>query len=219
MVKIPAGTFLMGSPKDEKGRFSNEGPQHEVTIRRDFALGRYPVTFEEYDRFCEATGREKRIDRWWGRGRRPVIAVSHHDAEAYSAWLSKITKAGFRLPTEAEWEYDCRARGRSAYTYGDAISKEQANFGNNVGKTTEVGAYPANGWNLYNMHGNVSEWCADALRSYTNVAASDPVGAGTLRVLRGGSWGESAQDLRSACRYANTPDSRSFASGFRCARV
>ena len=102
-----------------------------------------------------------------------MIDVSHHDAEAYCAWLSKITKAGFRLPTEAEWEYACRARVRSAYTYGDAISKEQANFGVNVGKTTEVGAYPANGWNLHDMHGNVWEWCADALRSYTNVATSE----------------------------------------------
>ncbi len=235
MVKIPAGTFLMGSPKDEKGRVRNEGPQHEVTIRRDFALGRYPVTFEEYDQFCQATGRKKLMDYEWGRGRRPVIDVSHHNAEAYCIWLSKITKASFRLPTEAEWEYACRARVRSAYTYGDAISMEQANFGKDVGKTTEVGVYPASGWNLHDMHGNVLEWCADTLRSYTNVAASDPVGAGTnrvlrggsqrvlrdgpQRVLRGGSWNDGAQGLRSACRYAYSPDLRSYDIGFRVARV
>jgi len=89
----------MGSPESEKGRQEKEGPQHEVTISRDFALGRYPVTFEEYDHFCEATGSEKPIDRGWGRGRRPVINVSHYDAEAYCAWLSEITKVGYRLPT------------------------------------------------------------------------------------------------------------------------
>jgi len=176
MVKIPAGTFFMGSPEDEEGRFNNEGPRHEVTISQDFTLGRYPVTFEEYDHFCEATGSEKPIDRGWGRGRRPVINVSHYDAEACCAWLSGITKANYRLPTEAEWEYACRAHRRSAYAFGDEISEKQANFGRNLGKISEVGAYPANDWSLHDMHGNVWEWCADGLRFYTQDAVVDPKG-------------------------------------------
>ena len=208
MVKIPAGTFLMGSPEDEEGRFDDEGPQHEVTISRDFALGRYPVTFEEYDHFCEATGRDKPADLGWGRGRRPVINVSHEEARAYCAWLSKMTKASYRLPTEAAWEYACRAGTTSTYAFGDTISAQQANFSRNVGKTTEVGAYPANAWNLHDMHGNVWEWCADAPRPYEKGPVTDPEGGGTQRVLRGGSWNDDAQCLRSACRLHSAPDER-----------
>ena len=219
MVKIPAGTFLMGSPEDEKERLAEEGPQHEVTISRDFALGRYPVTFEEYDHFCDAAGREKPEDEGWGRGRRPVINVSHEDAEAYCAWLSKMAKASYRLPTEAEWEYACRAGTRSAYSFGDEISKKQANFDWTIGKTTEVGAYPVNGWNLHDMHGNVWEWCADAPRGYEKDAVTDPKGHGTRRVLRGGSWSHNAQFLRSAGRDWLAPDVRYYFIGFRCARV
>jgi formylglycine-generating enzyme required for sulfatase activity len=130
-----------------------------------------------------------------------------------------MTEASYRLPTEAEWEHACRARVRSAYTFGDEITKEQANFSRNVGKTTEVGAYPANAWDLYDMHGNVWEWCADALRTYDKTAITDPKGSGTGRVLRGGSWVSLARNLRSACRGAFAPDYRSYDIGFRCARV
>jgi len=219
MVKIPAGTFLMGSAEDEEGRFDNEGPQHDVTISHDFALGRYPVTFEEYDYFCEATKREKPKDRGWGRGRRPVIYVSHQDAEAYCAWLTDVTKASYRLPTEAEWEYACRAGTTHAYAFGKTISDQQANFERNVNTTTEVGAYPANGWNLQDMHGNLWEWCADAPRTYGPEPVTDPEGTGTERVLRGGSWSGLARRLRSAARSASGPGERGNDVGFRCARV
>ena len=158
------------------------------------------MTFEEYDHFCEVTNRSKPKDCGWGRGRRPVVYVSHEDAEAYCAWLSDVTKARYRLPTEAEWEYACRARDRDAYAFGNTISDQQANFGRNVGKTTEVGAYPANGWNLHDMHGNVWEWCADAPRTYKPEPVTDPKGTGTQRVLRGGSWINDARYLRSARR-------------------
>jgi formylglycine-generating enzyme required for sulfatase activity len=132
---------------------------------------------------------------------------------------SEVTKARYRLPAEAKWEYACRARDRDAYTFGNTISDQQANFGWNVDQATEVGAYPANGWNLHDMHGNVWEWCADAPRTYKPEPVTDPKGSGTRHVLRGGSWLNDAQDLRSAGRYADEPDVRSNSIGFRCARV
>ena len=109
MVVIPAGRFLMGSSASEEGRGDEEGPQHEVRITRPFALGRYAVTFEEYDRFCEETRRDLSGDKGWGRGRRPVVNVGWGDATAFCAWLSDRTGHIYRLPSEAEWEYACRA--------------------------------------------------------------------------------------------------------------
>ena len=148
-----------------------------------------------------------------------MINVSHEDAEAYCAWLREATKASYRLPTEAEWEYSCRAGTTSAYAFGDTISEQQANFSVNVGKTTEVGAYPANAWNLHNMRGNVWEWCADARRAYQKKRVTDPEGSGAERVLRGGSWFSYARFVRAAFRYANAPGYRYNDVGFRCARV
>ena len=148
-----------------------------------------------------------------------MINVSHEDAEAYCVWLREATKASYRLPTEAEWEYACRAGTKSAYAFGDTISEQQANFSANVKKTTEVGAYPANAWNLRDMHGNVWEWCADAWRTYKNDPVTDPVGSGSRRALRGGSWLNDARFLRSACRSGVAPDNRFVLFGFRCARV
>lgn len=162
VVLLPAGNFLMGSPETEKGRNGDEGPQHEVTLSRPFALGRYPVTFAEYDHFCDQTGHEKADDQGWGRDRRPVIYVSHVDAEAYCSWLSEETGKVYVLPSEAMREYGCRAGTSTAYSFGDELTKEQAHFGQgNVGQTIEVGSYPANDWGLHDMHGNVWEWCAD----------------------------------------------------------
>ncbi len=125
LVVIPAGRFVMGSPPEEAGRVENEGPQHQVMVPR-FALGRYAVTFEEYDHFCAATGRDRPEDLGWGRDRRPVINVSWHDAQAYVRWLSEATGAVYRLPSEAEWEYGCRAGTETPFSTGRTISVEQA---------------------------------------------------------------------------------------------
>ena len=119
MLVIPAGEFVMGSPENESERRGSEGPQHKVVIAKPFAMGRYAVTFEEYDRFCEATQRKKPGDENWGRDRRPVINVTWDDAVAYCAWLSQQTGATYRLPSEAEWEYAVRAGTTTAFWWGD----------------------------------------------------------------------------------------------------
>ncbi len=223
MVVIPAGEFLMGSPDTEEGRGINEGPQHEVTIGYRFALGRYAVTFDEYDHFCAATKREQPKDQGWGRGRRPVIRVSWEDAVAYCAWLARETGQRYRLPSEAEWEYGCRAGTTTRYASGDTITGKDANFERKVGRTTEVGAYPPNPWGLHDMHGNVWEWCEDVWHgSYEGAPVDGSAGtdrAGALRMLRGGSWYSVARFVRSASRYAIAPGRRYDYIGFRCARV
>ena len=131
MLVIPTGEFLMGSPDDESGRRDSEGPQHKVVIAKPFAMGRYAVTFEEYDHFCEAVGREKPSDVGWGRDRRPVINLSWEDAIAYCTWLSQETGAAYRLPSEAEWEYAARAGTTTAFWWGDDIDTTRANYNGN----------------------------------------------------------------------------------------
>lgn len=223
MVMLPAGRFLMGSPESEDGRDADEGPQHEVTIGRPFAMGCYSVTFDEYDHFCAETTREKPDDRGWGRGRRPVINVRHEDAESYCAWLSEKAGLTYQLPSEAMWEYACRAGTTTAFAFGNDLTREQANFGHTLRKTSEVGAYPANAWGLHDMHGNVWEHCQDWFHESYEAAPDDGSAwltpAGILRVLRGGSWLIDAQNLRSAGRDRYSPDERYDVVGFRCARV
>jgi formylglycine-generating enzyme required for sulfatase activity len=164
LAVISPGTFMMG---DEDG-------QHEVRIAHRFAVGRYPVTFEEYDRFAAETGRGQPKDQKWGRGRRPVINVSWNDAKDYVAWLSQQTNQPYRLLSEAEWEYACRAGTTTRYSWGnDPPTPEQANFMGDIGKTTEVGSYPPNPWGLYDMHGNVWEWVEDCWNDSYKGAPSD----------------------------------------------
>ena len=171
MVVIPAGEFLMGSPKSEPGRPGWEGPQVRVQLAK-FALGVYAVTFEEYDAFCRETDRELSDDRRWGRGRQPAIKVSWLNAEGYCEWLGGKTTAEYRLPSEAEWEYACRAGTETPFWWGDTISPKQANYdgtktykggetGEDRQRTLPVDAFEANPWKLYQTHGNVWEWCAD----------------------------------------------------------
>jgi formylglycine-generating enzyme required for sulfatase activity len=228
LVVIPAGEFWMGSSKEEEGRTGWEAPRHLVTISRRFAIGRYPVTFGEYDRFCEAKQREKPSDHGWGRARRPVINVSWQDAGAYIAWLSQEARRAYRLPSEAEWEYACRAGTETRYSFGDAITPNDANFAESgVVRSNVVGAYPPNPWKLYDMHGNVWEWVEDDWHEDYERAPDD----GSARrdeatdprsrrfVVRGGSWFFGSRFCRSANRDRNVFDKRFVDLGFRVART
>ena len=207
-----------GRDNVEGGGYDWEKPAHQVTVAR-FAMGKYPVTFAQFDAFCEATGFKKPADAGWGRGDRPVINVSWHDAQTYIQWLCEVTGKAFRLPSEAEWEYAARGGDdQHAYPWGQTADASRANFGSSVGKTTPVGQYPANGFGLYDMHGNVWEWCQDTWDSYDNTPTDGRAGTSgdaSRRVLRGGSWYDLPYRLRSAYRYDFTPDSRGLDFGFR----
>ena len=230
MVVVQAGSFLMGSPESEEGRFDNEGPQHRVTIPAPFAVGVYEVTFEEWDacvgRGCGFVGVDFVVgpsDEGWGRGRRPVIHVTWRDVQEYVEWLSVKTGEEYRLLSEAEWEYAARAGSRARYSFGDEITTSDANYGENIGKTQRVGSYRANGFGLHDMHGNVAEWVQDCWNgSYdgapTNGSAWER-GDCSRRVIRGGSWIPSSGNLRSALRDRNQTGFRSNDSGFRVART
>ena len=218
MVVIPTGRFLMGSPKEESGRRRDER-QHQVTLAQPFALGRYTVTFEEYDRFAAATGREQPQDEGWGRGRRPVINVSWEEALAYTEWLFGQTGQSYRLPTEAEWEYAARAGTTTRFHQGDTITPSQANYQRN--KTRLVGQFHGNAWGLYDLHGNVWEWTGSVYDETYKGAEQQSASAAdgnSQRVLRGGSWRNQPPSLRSAFRARLRPDSRNDDSGFRLAR-
>ncbi len=235
MVVIPARSFLMGSPDDEPEPDSDEGPQHRVTIAHPFALGRYAVTFDKYDAFCAATGRQKPDDAGWGRGRRPAINVSWGDASAYCAWLSGETGAAYRLPSEAEWEYAARAGTTTPFWWGRAITPDQANYNGTYAytgggakgvwrqKTEPVDAFQPNPWGLYQVHGNVREWCQDAWNDSYQGAPTDgsawEAGDTSRAVLRGGSWSNVALVLRSAFRSWFWRVNRYNNVGFRLART
>ncbi|MEE8188740.1 MAG: formylglycine-generating enzyme family protein, partial [Kiloniellales bacterium] len=174
MVVIPAGSFMMGSPADEPIRGKNEGPPRQVNIANPFAVGKFEVTFDEWDACVAADGcdDDRLGDRGWGRGRSPVILISWDDAKAYVDWLSENTGQPYRLPSEAEWEYVARAGTTTPFSTGQVITTDQANFngtytynGSSKGayrkKTTIVGSFPANAFGLHDVHGNVVEWVAD----------------------------------------------------------
>ena len=198
MVVVPAGSFMMGSPASEAGRDADEGPQHRVTIARPFAVGKFEVTFAEWDA-CVAAGGCKHMpgDERGGRGKRPVTNVSWDNiTKEYLPWLSPRTGKAYRLLTEAEWEYAARAGTTTRYAFGDTISKSQAQYSESIlgsaGRTVEAGSFPANRFGLHDMHGNVWEWVQDCWNGSYNGAPSDGSAWTTrdcsLRVLRGGSW-------------------------------
>jgi formylglycine-generating enzyme required for sulfatase activity len=230
MMVVPAGSFMMGSPAGEPDRFSNEGPQHEVTIASQFAVGQYELRFDEWDA-CVADGgcRDyKPPDQGWGREDRPVINVSWVDADAYVFWLAKKTGKPYRLLSEAEYEYAMRAGTQTAYPWGNAMGKNNANCAGcggqwNGKETAPVGSFAANGFGLYGMVGNVWEWTQDCYHDSYNGAPTDgsawTSGDCYYRVLRGGSWGNSPRGLRSALRDWLTADSRVNLFGFRVART
>ena len=187
------------------------------------AVGRYPVTFDEYDHFAAATKRKQPNDQGWGRGRRPVINVSWDDAKAYVQWLAAETRQPYRLLSEAEWEYACRAGTTTRFWWGDEVTSENANFGGNVGRTSEVGSYPASPFRLYDMHGNIWEWVEDRWHD-TYEGAPDQgsawiEGKHSGRVVRGGSWGGDPRSLRAAFRDRDGTDIRDNVLGFRVART
>ena len=238
MVVLPRGSFMMGSPPDEIDRQPSEGPPHTVEITYAMALGRYAVTFEEFDRYARDAGITVPSDQNWGRGRRPVINVGWGEARAYIEWLNeKLGLTGrpdrYRLPSEAEWEYAARAGTTGPYSFEGLINAKKANYdarqsyeGSPVGeyrsKTVEVGTLPANPWGLHEVHGNVWEWVEDRWHGDYQGAPTDGSawvsGQEKDRVLRGGSWGGYPRFLRSANRGRVSQDSR-VDVGFRLARM
>jgi formylglycine-generating enzyme required for sulfatase activity len=225
MVVVPAGRFTMGSPTSEAGQDNpdpanpDEGPLHEVTIAKPFAVSRMEVTFAEWDA-CVADGG---CNGWapsdwdWGRGRQPAINISWDDAKAYVGWLAKKTGRNYRLLTEAEYEYAARAGSQTAYPWGNDVGKNNANcYGCGSqwdGKqTAPVGSFAANAFGLYDMVGNVLEWTEDC---YHDIYAGAPAdgsawltGDCSLRVLRGGSWSDGPRFLRSAFRTRTLTSNR-----------
>ncbi|WP_069472348.1 formylglycine-generating enzyme family protein [Candidatus Marithrix sp. Canyon 246] len=212
MVMIPAGSFRMGDIQG--GGDSDEQPVHSVSVGQ-FAMGKFEVTFAEYDKFADATGRSKPDDRIWGRGNRPVIKVSWNDATAYAAWLSDQTGKQYRLPTEAEWEYAARAGTETKYWWGNEIDKSKANYNVNLGKTSPVGSYAANQFGLYDTSGNVYEWTCSLYENKYNGKEKQCVTTGNSLSLRGGSWLGVAWHMRSADRSRSKPTYRSDDVGFR----
>jgi len=231
---IPPGTFWMGSPDDEEGRYENE-TRHEVTLTRPFWLGVSPVTQSQYEAVMgknpsyfskkgEGEAKVKTLDT----GSYPVEQVSWDDAVKFCEALSarpeeKASGNAFRLPTEAEWEYCCRGGLASKpFHFGDTLDKTQANFhAGGLKRTSAVGSYPPNAFGLHDMHGNVWEWCSDWYGDYPAGQASDPTGPaeGTDRVVRGGSWGSGSGYCRSAFRVGLGPSDRVNYLGFRAALV
>ncbi len=236
MVVVPSGSFTMGSPASEPERSSDEGPQHQVTIGKAFAVGKFAVTFEERDA-CVAGGGcngYRPEDQGWGRGKQPVINVSWNDAKAYIAWLSNKTGKTYRLLSESEWEYTARAGTATPFWWGSSISTSQANYdgdytynngpkGEDRQRTVPVDSFAANPFGLYNVHGNVYQWVEDC---YHDSYAGAPVdgtavttGDCSRRVLRGGSWYLNPRILRAANRFWLDPDYRNGSDGFRLART
>jgi len=236
-AEIPAGTFVMSSPKSEVGRDCES--QHKRKLCA-FRMSKYAITFEQYDAFCEASGKVKPDHESWGRGNRPVINVNYSDAWAFARWM------GCRLPTEVEWEYACQAGTRTSFNTNNDLTSAQANFGNTssysllvdeitddltkssgsnnnnpksefCGKTTPVGSFAPNNWDLYDMHGNVEEWtCTYWSGDYKPTGSKPKFKSNEILMRRGGSWKHNKQCCRSAYREANyTSDYKTNYIGFR----
>jgi formylglycine-generating enzyme required for sulfatase activity len=255
LVLIPAGTFMMGSSDSEAERNTLE-THHEVTISKPFYMGKYPITLAQWQRFVSATSYKSEAETSGGayiydgewklnpninwktpgfkqEANHPMVCVSWNDVQQFHGWLNSFglkDASIFQSPSEAQWEYACRAGTTTPYHFGNQLNGTQANCdgnypygtdkkGPNLEKTTPVGKYPANAWGLHDMHGNVNEWCADWYGDYPSGSVTDPNGpaTGSKRVFRGGCWGSVAVDCRSAYRYGYDPSIRSFILGFRVA--
>ena len=231
MVVVSAGSFTMGSHASEEGRDDDEGPQHRVRIPRPFAVGKYEVTFGEWDACVGGGGCNGYLpgDVGWGRGRRPAIDVSWDDAQAYVGWLSRKTGKQYRLLSESEWEYAARAGTQTRYHWGDSVGRNRANCDGcgsrwDDERTAPVGSFSANGFGLHDMAGNVWEWVEDCWHASYSGAPSDGSawttgGNCSGRVLRGGSWYSKPGLLRSAVRGGSSTGDRYDGSGFRVSRT
>jgi len=256
LVIVEKGSFTMGDTWGDGFAFrigakvlDLETPTHKVVLTYDFSLGKNQVTFDEYDAFCNATGRSKPNDEGWGRGSRPVINVSWNDVIAYCNWLSekeKLPKAyddkgnlldkdgmittdpskvvGYRLPTEAEWEYAARGGNKSKgykYSGSDNVNDVAWYGGNSGSKTHEVGLKLPNSLGIYDMSGNVWEWCSDWYGDYSSSAQTNPYNstAGSDRVFRGGGCYSGATRVRVAYRNYYSPTDTYSNLGFRIART
>jgi formylglycine-generating enzyme required for sulfatase activity len=285
LVLIPDGRFQMGSPNTHPDRYTEEEPQHEVQITQSFYLGKYAVTRGQFRKFIDATGHPTEADKdgkggggydadkkqfyypvvgrnWLNTGfdqtdEHPVVNVSWNDAQAFCEWLSHKEGKKYRLPTEAEWEYSCRAHSTTRFYSGDDEDslrrvaniadkslKLKWDYTNLKNKTYEklitdwfdrvswddgypftapVGKFQPNAFGLYDMHGNVWQWCQDSYERdyYKNSPNRDPQGpvAGSFRVIRGGSFDDPARDCRAARRYRYDPADRYYDIGFRVVRV
>lgn len=235
----------MGSPVSEQDRNhyfprSNEGPQHRVTFAKAFAVGRFAVTFDEWDA-CVSQGECSPIsDHGWGRGTRPAL-MKFNEAVSYVRWLARITGRSYRIPSEAEREYIARAGTTTPFWLGSSISTHQANFNGNFmkdasghwsydpsrrdfrGGTMPVDAFSANPWGFYQVHGNIYEWVWDCYAPTYSDAPEDGSahgeGCGVSRVVRGGSWLSPPWELRSAARTWYTTDGGYRDVGLRVARI
>jgi formylglycine-generating enzyme required for sulfatase activity len=249
---IPPGQFLMGSPDDEPGRHAQEGPQHEVFLTKPFYLGVHHVTVGQFKSFATEKAYQTEAEKGGGAERRvsdtgnkwdlqanwqspgfeqtddhPVVCVSWNDARAFCDWLSAKEGKQFVLPTEAQWEYACRAGSRKKFFFGDdeqALTQHAWYGANSERKTHPVGQKKPNAWGLYDIHGNASNWTADwyAADYYQKSPKEDPAGpgAGTWRVVRGGNWSDEARSLRAARRSGIFPPSyRGTFGGFRVVQV
>nr|WP_244887718.1 bifunctional serine/threonine-protein kinase/formylglycine-generating enzyme family protein [Anabaena cylindrica] len=219
MVAIPGGKFLMGSPEGEGN--DNEKPQHLVTVS-PFYMGKYPVTQAQWERVAflpkEKIDLNPKPSNFQGANL-PVEKVSWINAEEFCARISKATGKKYRLPSEAEWEYACRAGTTTRYYFGDTITTDLANYAGKYGQTSDVGKFPSNAFGLYDMHGDVWEWCADTLhKSYIDAPANGSAWISqndTYQVLRGGSWYDVPVYCRSAARDDLSRDGRDNDIGFR----
>lgn len=231
MVIIPPGEFVMGSSQEERDALGvmemfdrMESPQHKVVIGYSFAVGRYSVTFDEWDACIADGGCNGHVpgDAGWGRGRRPVINVNYADALAYTDWISARTGQTYRLLSEAEWAYANRAGTQTWYYFGNAPDPEMANFGHNLDRTTPVGSYPPNNFGLYDMTGNSAQWVSDCHHDDLVDAPADGsawlTGPCDLRNVRGGAWSLQGWSVRAAQRIGDPPAMRNDHLGFRVAR-
>ena len=235
MIFCPPGTFMMGSPTSESGRGTDE-TQHQVTLTHGFYLGKYEVTQAQYEAVMtgNTNGLNPKPSGWPNNNERPVEQVSWNDIQVFMSRLNEMEQTAGRLPsgwkyalpTEAQWEYACRAGTTTAYSWGATIASSNANYnwdgayntGDDFKQTRDIGQYAANPWGFFDMHGNVWEWTADWNGTYpSGNPVVDPTGpaSGSSRVLRGGSWSSGGPNLRSAQRYSHPPSNRYAGLGFR----